>query len=114
MERSMTDYVRAWQCIGCGRIDAPENCIGVCEYRKAEFVYATEYEQALAQSADLQRRAAAFGALVRQLAATTPRKGEWERSYRALQQQARRALAALPSGQAEAGVAATTDAGPAP
>ena len=32
-------------------------------------------------------------ALVRQLASATPRNGEWERSYRALQEQARRTLA---------------------
>ena len=109
----MTDYVKAWQCIGCGRIDAPQNCIGVCEYRKAEFVYASEYEEVVAQAVGLQRRADALEMLVRQLAATTPRKGEWERSYRALQEQARRALVALSGAQAETGPAATAGVGPA-
>ena len=104
----MTDYVKAWQCIGCGRIDSPQNCIGVCEYRKAEFVYAFEHEQVLTQAADARRRADALEALVRQLASTTPSKGEWERSYRALQERARRALAGLADASAEAGVAAAT------
>jgi hypothetical protein len=27
----MTDYVKAWQCIGCGKIEAPQTCIGVCQ-----------------------------------------------------------------------------------
>jgi len=22
--------LNAWQCIGCGKIEAPQNCIGVC------------------------------------------------------------------------------------
>lgn len=107
----MTDYVKAWQCIGCGRIDAPQNCIGVCEYRKAEFVYAFEYEEAVAQAAAARRRADALEAVVRQLAITTPRNGEWERSYRALQEQARHALAGLTSGNSGAVVTATASAG---
>jgi hypothetical protein len=93
---AMTDYVKAWQCIGCGMIEAPQTCIGVCEYRKAELVFAFEYKEALAQAAAAQQRAAALEAVVRQLAGTTPRGGEWERSYKALQIQARRALAAAP------------------
>ena len=92
----MTDYVKAWQCIGCGMIEAPQTCIGVCEYRKAELVFAFEHEEALAQAAAAQQRAAALEAVVRQLAGITPHDGEWERSYRALQSQARRALAAAP------------------
>jgi hypothetical protein len=45
----MNDYVKAWQCIGCGKIEAPQTCIGVCQDRKVEFVYADEHEEALAQ-----------------------------------------------------------------
>jgi hypothetical protein len=88
----MSDYVKAWQCIGCGTIEAPQTCIGVCDYRKVQFVYANEHEQALEAS-----RAArgALEQLVRRLAFTQPRDGEWESSYRALQQQARELLAGL-------------------
>ena len=96
----MTDYVKAWQCIGCGMIEAPQTCIGVCEYRKAELVFAFEHKEVLAQAAAAKQRATALEAVVRQLAGTTPRDGEWERSYKALQSQARRALA----GTARAGV----------
>ena len=91
-EKIMTDYVKAWQCIGCGMIEAPQTCIGVCEYRRAELVYAFEYQQVVAQAEAALRRANVLEALVRKLARTTPRKGEWERSYRALQDQARRAM----------------------
>ena len=92
IEIIMTDYVKAWQCIGCGMIEAPQTCIGVCEYRKADLVYAFDYELALAQAAAALQRADVLEGLVRQLACTTPRNGEWERSYRALQENARRVL----------------------
>lgn len=88
----MTDYVKAWQCIGCGKIEAPQTCIGVCQDRKVQFVYAFEYEEVLAQAKRAQQRSDALEAVVRQFARTTPRNGEWERSYRALQDHARRAL----------------------
>lgn len=92
----MTEYIKAWQCIGCGMIEAPQTCVGVCEYRKAELIYAFEHEQALAQVAvEARRRTEALLALARQLAFTTPREGEWERSYRAMQEQARRVLSTL-------------------
>lgn len=104
----MTDYVKAWQCIGCGMIEAPQACIGVCEYRKAELAYAFEHEQALAQAAAALRRANALEALIRQLAYTTPRNDEWERSYTALQDQARRILPGLATEAADRGTPAVT------
>ena len=87
--------VTVWQCIGCGRIDGPRPCIGVCQDRKVEFVYAWVHDDAIAGLERIRRRAEALEVLVRQLACTTPREGEWKRSYRALQDQARETLAAL-------------------
>lgn len=89
----MTDYVKAWQCIGCGKIEAPQTCVGVCQDRRVEFVYADEHREALEQVEAANRRADALARLLRQLAWTTPRPGEWESSYRALQARARRLLA---------------------
>jgi hypothetical protein len=89
----MTEYVKAWQCIGCGKIEAPQTCIGVCQDRKVSFVYADEHEQALAQLAAERRKSAALEALVQRLARATPRGDRWEQSYRALQAQARDVLA---------------------
>jgi hypothetical protein len=93
----MNDYVNAWQCIGCGRIDGPQPCVGICQDRKVEFVYASEHEEILAQLALARRQASALDVLVRRLARTNPRKDGWERSYRAMQEQARSTLAALGS-----------------
>ena len=70
--------MRAWQCIGCGRLEADSTCIGICQDRPVDLVYAADY-------AELE-------ALVRQLAVTSPREGQWERTYRAMQQRARELL----------------------
>ena len=94
----MPEYVKAWQCIGCGKIEAPQTCVGICQDRKIELVYAHEHRQALAGA---QAALHELRGLVRQLASTTPRVGEWERSYRALQQRARLALAQTSSLTAE-------------
>ena len=91
----MSDYLKAWQCIGCGKIEAPQTCIGVCQDRKVEFVYAAEHERALAELARARRQASLLEALVRRLAHTHPHPDEWEHSYRALQAQALSMLAAI-------------------
>lgn len=84
------EHVKAWQCIGCGRIEAPQECVGVCEFKRLEMVYLFEHEQAIAAE---RARCARLEELVRYLARITPREGEFERSWRALQEQARGALA---------------------
>jgi hypothetical protein len=89
----MSDHVKAWQCIGCGKIEAPQTCIGVCQDRKVEFVYAFEHEDALAQLDAALSRANALEAFVRRLARTKPHDGEWEHCYRRFQVDARELLA---------------------
>ncbi|CAG0938868.1 hypothetical protein GPROT2_00427 [Gammaproteobacteria bacterium] len=88
----MTTYMNAWQCIGCGKLEGPRPCIGICQDRQVQLVYAGDYEALQVQAKRLRQRAEALEAVVRQLAGTTPRQGEWERSYRALQERARKAL----------------------
>lgn len=87
-----TARVAVWQCVGCGRIEDPRPCIGVCRDRKAEFVDASTYDAALAQLALMRRQMEELAALVRQIAYTAPRAGEYERTWLALQLRARRAL----------------------
>ena len=99
----MSEHIKAWQCIGCGRIEGPQNCIGICQDRKVEFVYAFEHEDALAQLSLARGQVSALSTLVRRLASTKPREHEWEHSYRALQAQARALLATLQVGSAAAG-----------
>jgi hypothetical protein len=79
------DRVEVWQCIGCGKIEAPQPCIGVCRDRKTQLVYAEEYD-ALAAQLEV------FRGVLRQIATITPREGECLRSWLALQRRARAAL----------------------
>ena len=85
----MTDRIEAWQCVGCGRIEAPQTCIGVCRDRRIQLVAADAHAAALAALQSATAQTQRLEALVRQLALTTPRDDAWERTYRALQQQAR-------------------------
>ena len=82
----MTGTVVLWQCIGCGKLERTESCVGVCTDRKVEMVYAADHADALLRIEALEE-------IVRRLATITPRNGEWEANYRALQSHARRALA---------------------
>jgi len=82
----------AWQCIGCGRLEAPQNCVGVCQDRKVELVSAWDHAEALVALQDANERIAALEAVVSRLAHTTPREGAWKDSYLALRKQARNVL----------------------
>jgi hypothetical protein len=73
---------KVWECIGCGRIDDPQPCVGICRDRKTEYVLAADHDRALA----------VLEAVVRTIATTTPRPGEAERHWKALQARARGAL----------------------
>jgi hypothetical protein len=108
----MNETVKAWQCIGCGKIEAPQTCIGVCQHRKVEFVYASEHKDALNELAQARRQLVLLKVLAGRLAGTNPRSDGWERSYRALQERARSALAAIASDVDPAGDGArAADAG---
>ncbi|MBL0140894.1 MAG: hypothetical protein IPP91_02220 [Betaproteobacteria bacterium] len=85
----MAETIQVWQCIGCGRVEGPAQCIGVCEDRIVDMVNAADYKADLAQA---EARAAALEEVVRRIALTFPKNGEWESTWRALQAQAKRAL----------------------
>lgn len=91
----MTERVTAWQCIGCGRIEGAQPCVGICEDRRTEFVYASDHDAVVADQAALRQQAEALTVLVRQIAHTTPHEGECERTWSALRARARQALEAV-------------------
>ena len=86
------ERVTAWQCIGCGRIEGAQPCVGICEDRRAEFVHASDHDAVLTQLELARSQVEALAAVVRQIATTTPRKGECERTWGALRARARLAL----------------------
>lgn len=92
-DASPVDAIDAWQCIGCGRVEAPQNCIGICEDRRVKLVHASLYAAVSGEVSALRRERDALRSLVARLAWSHPRADEWQRSYRALQVQARTVLA---------------------
>jgi hypothetical protein len=84
--------IDAWQCIGCGRVDAPRPCIGVCQDRRVALVQASDYAQLEQRFADLARQAVAMRAFLGLLAHVQPTPEGWEASFRAMQEKARAVL----------------------
>jgi len=92
--RDEAERIVAWQCIGCGRVEGPQPCVGVCQDKKVTFVAAEAYDAAVARLRETEARLAALQSLANRMALAKPRAGEWERSYRALQAEAQRWLRA--------------------
>jgi hypothetical protein len=96
------ETIKAWRCIGCGRIEAPANCVGICEDRKVELVGAWDYADVAVALEDANERIAALESVLARLAHVTPREGTWKASYLALQSDARR-LFGRPQGEGPQG-----------
>ena len=92
MDLPLPDTITAWQCIGCGRLEGPQNCVGICQDRKVELVSAYNYAQVRGALDDANERIAALESLVGKLAHVTPRGSAWESSYLGLQREARALL----------------------
>lgn len=79
---SQTDPTfKAWECTGCGRLEAPRPCLGICQDRAVELVHVDAYRQLQADNAQMRE-------LILRLARTRPRDGQWQAGYRALQSRA--------------------------
>jgi hypothetical protein len=85
----MAEYIQAWQCIGCGRIEAPQPCIGVCQDRKVLLIGKGEHEAALAEIGRLRGQLAEASAMLLRFEKARPREGHWEQGWLALQGQVR-------------------------
>lgn len=84
--------VVVWRCPNCGGVDAPQPCIGVCIWRPAQWVDAACYEAERTRALADRQAERSLARLLRTLAFTTPRTGQWERNWHALQSQARQLL----------------------
>lgn len=91
----MTDWIQAWQCIGCGKIEAPQPCIGVCRDKKILMVGKEEHERALAEGAALREQMVRAHAMLQRFGLARPHEGQWERAWLALQIELREALTML-------------------
>ena len=91
------EHVTTWWCAECGGIDAPQPCLGICVWRPADWVNRTVYEAARSRAAGERDVERALIGLLRRVASVTPREGQWERNWRALAADARKALRASAS-----------------
>jgi hypothetical protein len=98
LQGPMAETITAWQCIGCGRLEAPQNCVGVCQDRKVELVTAWDYAEVRVALDAANERIATLEAFLGKTARTAPREGHWEQSYRAMQAEARKLLEASTGG----------------
>lgn len=90
--RAEARRVSAWRCRGCGRVEAPQPCIGVCSDQRVELVDAQDYETALAQLKRLEVEHERLVQFIRMVARNKPHEDCWEKSYRHLQELAEEAL----------------------
>ena len=81
-----------WRCPDCGGVDAPQPCLGVCIWRAAQWVDVATYKAERARALADRQAERSLAGLLRALAFTTPRPGQWERNWRALQARAQQAL----------------------
>ena len=79
------ERIAGWRCIGCGKVDAPRPCVGVCQDRKVELVDAVDYDALLARTRALE-------AALALIARITPREDALPASWQALQARARALL----------------------
>jgi len=80
--------IQAWECIGCGKIEAPQPCIGVCEDQPVELVRVDQIEALAAERDRVIEDNEAMRELLLRLVRTTPRNAQWEAAYLALQERA--------------------------
>ncbi len=89
---SRAGTVIVWRCEDCGGVDAPQECIDVCIWGPADWVDATSYEAERSRATVERVVEQSLAGLLRRFAFVTPREGQWERSWRAFQSQARLAF----------------------
>jgi hypothetical protein len=86
------EIVEAWGCPQCGRVDAPQPCLGVCIRRPVLMADASEY-RALADRVEPATQAdRELSALARLAAHVNPRPGQEDRTRGALASRARALL----------------------
>ena len=83
-EAVAAESFRAWLCTGCGRVEAPQACLGVCLRHPEDVVRADRHAEASAHAAEADRDARALRALVRRLAWTTPREDRFPETVSAM------------------------------
>ena len=88
----MAEIIEAFQCMGCGRIDVPRECIGICQDRLMKIVAAGDYLAAVERARSAEREVEAMRTLLRQIAHVSPDDDRWQETLEAFQLRARALL----------------------
>jgi hypothetical protein len=93
------EFATTWWCAGCGGIDAPQPCLGVCVWRSVEWVNGIRYLEQRAGAVAEREMDRRLRGLARRVACVTPRAGQWQRGWWALEAQARAMFPACQAGR---------------
>lgn len=74
------DVFEVWRCATCGEAEAPQECLGVCVHPVRDYVREEDWRDLAARVDAARARAQALRGLLRQIAQTTPRAGQWPRA----------------------------------
>lgn len=85
--------VELWRCVRCGGVDAPQECIGVCIWRRFEWVPADVFDRRRRRLTRLEELERSSFALLGRIAYATPREDAWEQNWRVIHREATRLLA---------------------
>ena len=87
-DREAPQQIAVWRCSDCGAVDAPQECLGICIWRRFEWVALSQFEaqQARAETTSMHERR--LLGLLGRIAFTTPRGDAWERNWVALSAEA--------------------------
>jgi hypothetical protein len=71
----MSDRLSALFCVGCGRVDVSEPCVGACDERTLDLILAKEYDAVRTQTDAATRKAARLRELLIRLVSELPEPG---------------------------------------
>jgi hypothetical protein len=85
------EQTRTWWCAD-GGIDAPQPCLGICVWRPVQWANLTDYQSERERILAERERERRLRNLLRRIASVTPRSGQWEQNWNALQATAQHLL----------------------
>jgi hypothetical protein len=86
------EIIQAWGCPDCGRIDAPQPCLGVCIRRAGLVADISEFREFATRCEELVAADQALSGLARTVATVTPRPGREQLTTAILRSRARELL----------------------
>lgn len=93
--RGPTEPATTSWCADCDGIDAPQQCLEFCIWRPVDWVSYTSYQHERMRMVSEWLIESRLRQLLRRIASITPLEGEWARTWRALETEARTTLEAV-------------------